>query len=219
MTNGRGMKMDFKKTVNRAKKQKGFTLVEIAIVLVIIGLLLGGVLKGQEMINSAKIKSDTDALQALQASTYAYRDRMGIYPGSERSADPTVSADDGLLIIADASNDAADGGKAGDGVAAFFAELNDQGFLKDTAPVPSLDDTGYFYAFHGSVAGDAPGDTPMTVEPNKNYVCIVLNVENGLDVATGMDVKLGDGVADEGIVRVDADTTVDAGGGVACLEI
>jgi len=38
-------------------KQAGFTLVEIAIVLVIIGLLLGGILKGQEMITQAKIKN------------------------------------------------------------------------------------------------------------------------------------------------------------------
>ena len=39
------------------RQQAGFTLVEIAIVLVIIGLLLGGVLKGQEMIENGKIKS------------------------------------------------------------------------------------------------------------------------------------------------------------------
>ncbi len=39
------------------QRQHGFTLVEIAIVLVIIGLLLGGVLKGQEMIENARIKS------------------------------------------------------------------------------------------------------------------------------------------------------------------
>ena len=38
-------------------RQSGFTLVEIAIVLVIIGLLLGGVLKGQELITQAKIKN------------------------------------------------------------------------------------------------------------------------------------------------------------------
>ncbi|MCX7173912.1 MAG: prepilin-type N-terminal cleavage/methylation domain-containing protein, partial [Proteobacteria bacterium] len=40
-----------------SRKQSGFTLIEIAIVLVIIGLLLGGVLKGQELINSAKVKN------------------------------------------------------------------------------------------------------------------------------------------------------------------
>ncbi|PPD44542.1 MAG: prepilin-type cleavage/methylation domain-containing protein, partial [Methylotenera sp.] len=38
------------------RTQAGFTLIELAIVLVIIGLLLGGVLKGQELINSAKAK-------------------------------------------------------------------------------------------------------------------------------------------------------------------
>ena len=42
---------------DRMKKQSGFTLIELAIVLVIIGLLLGGVLKGQELINSAKVKN------------------------------------------------------------------------------------------------------------------------------------------------------------------
>jgi len=39
------------------RNQSGFTLIEIAIVLVIIGLLLGGVMKGQELINSAKVKT------------------------------------------------------------------------------------------------------------------------------------------------------------------
>jgi prepilin-type N-terminal cleavage/methylation domain-containing protein len=39
--------------LNFARRQSGFTLIEIAIVLVIIGLLLGGILKGQELINSA----------------------------------------------------------------------------------------------------------------------------------------------------------------------
>ncbi|MCK5666213.1 MAG: prepilin-type N-terminal cleavage/methylation domain-containing protein, partial [Thiotrichaceae bacterium] len=43
------------KSVN--KKQGGFTLIEIAIVLVIIGLLLGGVLKGQELINTARVRA------------------------------------------------------------------------------------------------------------------------------------------------------------------
>ena len=39
------------------RKQTGFTLIEIAIVLVIIGLLLGGVLKGQELITSARVRN------------------------------------------------------------------------------------------------------------------------------------------------------------------
>ena len=43
--------------ITRSNHQSGFTLVEMAIVLVIIGLLIGGVLKGQELINSAKVKN------------------------------------------------------------------------------------------------------------------------------------------------------------------
>ena len=39
------------------RKQTGFTLIEIAIVLVIVGLLLGGVLKGQELIQSARVRN------------------------------------------------------------------------------------------------------------------------------------------------------------------
>ncbi|MEX2353142.1 MAG: prepilin-type N-terminal cleavage/methylation domain-containing protein, partial [Gammaproteobacteria bacterium] len=41
-------------------KQSGFTLVEIAIVLVVIGLLLGGILKGQQLINSARVRNLAD---------------------------------------------------------------------------------------------------------------------------------------------------------------
>ena len=52
-----------------AMKQKGFTLVEIAIVLVIIGLLLGGILKGQEMITQAKIKNIVNDFNGITAAT------------------------------------------------------------------------------------------------------------------------------------------------------
>ncbi len=67
---------------NRAR-QAGFTLVEIAIVLVIIGLLLGGVLKGQEMIENAKIKSIVGDMKAIQAAYNGYIDRYKAIPGDE----------------------------------------------------------------------------------------------------------------------------------------
>jgi prepilin-type N-terminal cleavage/methylation domain-containing protein len=72
---------------NRNKsRQSGFTLVEIAIVLVIIGLLLGGVLKGQEMIENAKIKSITNDMKAIQAAYNGYIDRYKAIPGDETAA-------------------------------------------------------------------------------------------------------------------------------------
>ena len=67
-------------------RQSGFTLVEIAIVLVIIGLLLGGVLKGQELINSAKIKNLANDLNGISTAVYGYQDRFKALPGDDLQA-------------------------------------------------------------------------------------------------------------------------------------
>jgi prepilin-type N-terminal cleavage/methylation domain-containing protein len=65
------------------RNQKGFTLVEIAIVLVIIGLLIGGVLKGQAMIQNAKVKRVVKSADELRAAVYTFYDKYGVYPGDE----------------------------------------------------------------------------------------------------------------------------------------
>ena len=67
------------KIAKRAKR--GVTLVEIAIVLVIIGLLLGGILKGQELINNAKVKNMISYQEALRGAWYAFIDRYEAVPG------------------------------------------------------------------------------------------------------------------------------------------
>ena len=67
-------------------RQTGFTLVEIAIVLVIIGLLLGGILKGQEMIVQAKIKNAMADISGTSAAYYGYRDRYRAIPGDDVNA-------------------------------------------------------------------------------------------------------------------------------------
>jgi prepilin-type N-terminal cleavage/methylation domain-containing protein len=68
------------------RKQAGFTLVEIAIVLVIIGLLLGGILKGQEMITQAKIKNIVADFSGISAAYYGYQDRYRAIPGDDPNA-------------------------------------------------------------------------------------------------------------------------------------
>src|SRR5450759_3648 len=67
-------------------KQAGFTLFEIAIVLVIIGLLLGGILKGQEMITQAKIKNVVNDFNGITAAVNSYRDRYRAMPGDDLAA-------------------------------------------------------------------------------------------------------------------------------------
>ena len=65
------------------KTQTGFTLIELAIVLVIIGLLLGGVLKGQELINSAKAKNIAADFKNAQILIYGYQDKFKAIPGDD----------------------------------------------------------------------------------------------------------------------------------------
>ena len=67
-------------------QQSGFTLVEIAIVLVIIGLLLGGILKGQELINSAKVKNLANDFRVIPTYIYAYQDKFKQLPGDDNQA-------------------------------------------------------------------------------------------------------------------------------------
>ncbi len=68
------------------RKQTGFTLVEIAIVLVIIGLLLGGVLRGQQLIFNSRVKSTYNLSRDLSAAISGYQDRHRALPGDDRDA-------------------------------------------------------------------------------------------------------------------------------------
>src|SRR5689334_4219528 len=91
------------------RKAQGFTLVEIAIVLVIIGLLLGGILKGQEMINQAKIKNVVADFSGISAAYYGYQDRYRAIPGDDSGAAGRwtgATAGNGNGVVAGAYNSA-----------------------------------------------------------------------------------------------------------------
>ena len=64
------------------RNQKGFTLIELAIVLVIIGIIIGAVLKGQDLIQNARHKKFiNDAGRKFEVAVWTYYDRMGRFPG------------------------------------------------------------------------------------------------------------------------------------------
>ena len=162
---------------NTTQNQKGFTLVEIAIVLVIIGLLLGGVLKGQELITNSKIKSLTKDLEGIVAASYAYQDRTGRLAG-DATGSPAVT--DGIINASQ-----------------FWGDLRDEGFLSGVTGVapsalrgPSHGLNGIFSA-HPALAANMFG--------TKNFICAE-NVEES--IAQGIDIKLDDGVPDAGEIRV-----------------
>ena len=88
-------------------QQSGFTLVEIAIVLVIIGLLLGGILKGQELINSAKVKNLANDFRVIPTYIYAYQDKFKALPGDDPQV--TVHINGATQAGATAGNGVIDG--------------------------------------------------------------------------------------------------------------
>lgn len=84
--------------MNRAH-QSGFTLIEIAIVLVIIGLLLGGVLKGQELITSARVRNLIAQQDGIKAAFFGFQDRFRAYPGDYSSANTTLKCPTGTSCL------------------------------------------------------------------------------------------------------------------------
>lgn len=74
------------------KAFKAFSLVELAIVLVIIGLLIGAVLKGQELLESARLKTIITQLNQYRLATNTFVDRYGALPGDYDKASSYISS-------------------------------------------------------------------------------------------------------------------------------
>jgi prepilin-type N-terminal cleavage/methylation domain-containing protein len=80
--------------------QKGFTLVELSIVLVIIGLLIGGILAAQSMIETTKIQAFTRQIGQFDAAVVNFGDKFGGLPG-DTSAFDAAGDDDGIIEATD----------------------------------------------------------------------------------------------------------------------
>ncbi len=90
--------MKFKASTDEKSKesQRGFTLVELAIVLVIIGLIISAVLKGQELIVSARLKSTISDIDGIRSAANTFRDKYNALPGDYANAPSRVGTPAGV---------------------------------------------------------------------------------------------------------------------------
>jgi prepilin-type N-terminal cleavage/methylation domain-containing protein len=149
-------------------KQKGFTLVEIAIVLVIVGLLIGGVLKGQEMITNAKLKRIESDNAGLAAAMFSYQDRYLQLPGDDSDASNRFS------VYAPA--DPVDGTGTGTIDGAWNATATGDVTAAQT------DETNLFFA-HLRASGLVPGDGVDDTKPSNAYGGLIGIQDGSLDIA------------------------------------
>jgi len=188
------------------KKQSGFTLVEIAIVLVIVGLLIGGVLKGQEMITNAKLKRIESDNAGIAAAMFSYQDRYLQLPGDDDAAHDrfdvysggsspvgTAANGDGDGVIGDGTDwDAAAGGSwtvDEDETLKFFAHLRAAGLV----PGGGTDDTRPTNAYGGQI-GIQDGALQIS-----GHVTIFGAIEG--PIAKIVEARLDDGVPQTGRIQ------------------
>jgi prepilin-type N-terminal cleavage/methylation domain-containing protein len=138
------------------QKQSGFTLIEIAIVLVIIGLLLGGVLKGQELINSAKVKNYATDFRNIPIYIYGYQDKFRAIPGDDVAAASHVG--DGTTTVSNG---------------------NGNGVLEGNWDSVSTSDESVLFWQHVRMAGLATGATALPTSPTRTDPYFPLNSSGG----------------------------------------
>lgn len=186
----------------KIQSNKGFTLVEIAIVLVIVGLLIGGVLKGQEMITNAKLKRIESDNAGLAAAMFSYQDRYLQLPGDDSQAGGRFTLYAGVEAnVAGDQSGTIDGvwsaATSGDVTVAntdpetnlFFAHLRAAGLI----PGGGTDDTKPTNAYGGQI-GIQNGSLNMS-----GHVTIFGAIEG--PIARILEARLDDGAGDTGRIQ------------------
>lgn len=185
-------------------KQTGFTLIELAIVLVIIGLLLGGVLKGQELINSAKVKNMARDFQNIQVYLYGYQDRFKVLPGDDHNANAHVGGTNPANgtqngVIQGAWNTVT----AGDETCAIWEHIRRANLAPGSTAISCAANNTYQPRnADGGIIGIQSVSTAIAEMPALTGAYVVCSNAILGRYAAQLDTTLDDGVGDTGVVRV-----------------
>lgn len=206
----RDMRMMPAKCVN--KKQGGFTLIEIAIVLVIIGLLLGGVLKGQELINTARVRALNNSVDGITAAWFSFQDRYRAFPGDYLDAKSKVN----LPKL----NGAVVPGGDGDGIieneverGRVWTHLEAAGYITGGYSGAVLAD-GKEYTCEATICPDNGFGTGMSIFHGAEVQSSSVNAHElisgqgiPIEVIAELDRKIDDDSPDSGVMQI-GDTTI-----------
>lgn len=185
---------------NPIRRQAGITLVEIAIVLLIVGLLIGVLLKGQEMILNAKLKKIDRDRSGIATATLTYQDRYRQLPGDDdrasvRFAIYSDGVDDPLPAEIDGN---ADGSIDGDWIAVANSETSNMWkHLRASDLIPGGgDDAIQPRNTYGGVIGVRDGSLLIT-----GHVTIFGELEGA--IAKIIESRLDDGSPESGQIQSD----------------
>ncbi|MDH5535128.1 MAG: prepilin-type N-terminal cleavage/methylation domain-containing protein [Betaproteobacteria bacterium] len=183
------------------KKQQGFTLIEIAIVLVIIGLLLGGVLKGQELITSARVRNLISQQDGIKAAYFGFLDRYRSLPGDYSQATSNIPNCAAATCPNGDGNGQVD---AGNESVASWSHLSKAGFItgnydfnavESSATTPTNPYGSLIRLIYDNVYRDAASDTGSS----RHNLKTGNNVPS--DILAEVDRKIDDGAANAGQFR------------------
>ncbi len=185
-------------------KQLGFTLVEIAIVLIIIGLILGGIIKGQSLVGSAKAKDVIAIGEELRTATVYFKQRYNYLPGdlpapaADITAVPALVAGTGGTVgngyIEGAVNALGQATPTTSEVAVAPLQLYYAGFIGKinlTAPTQLI--TTSYGAVHLVTNANANANGLIATYGNAPLRNVILFTNLPCDIVNEVDAKIDDG--------------------------